>query len=171
MARRLFICTLFMFLCATLHAQSIDKRYRTFLTSNGMLHFIGTKKLTKTENLTKFDFDITYITGTDSATVNFSFVTEIPTSVKSCSLTNGHMSVVAAHPRMMFRDIMKRGYKIRTTTTIAFNDLQQLYANERPFTFSLTLENGASCAASFTPSQWVKEKKDLERVFSSIHTR
>ena len=67
-----------MFLCATLHAQSIDKRYRTFLTSNGMLHFIGTKKLTKTENLTKFDFDITYITGTDSATVNFSFVTEIP---------------------------------------------------------------------------------------------
>ena len=158
MARRLFICTLFMFLCATLHAQSIDKRYRTFLTSNGMLHFIGTKKLTKTENLTKFDFDITYVTG-------------IPTSVKSCSLTNGHMSVVAAHPRMMFRDIMKRGYKIRTTTTIAFNDLQQLYANERPFTFSLTLENGASCAASFTPSQWVKEKKDLERVFSSINTR
>ena len=169
MARRLFICTLFMFLCATLHAQSIDKRYRTFLTSNGMLHFIGTKKLTKTENLTKFDFDITS-SGTPIA-LRSGLVTEIPTSVKSCSLTNGHMSVVAAHPRMMFRDIMKRGYKIRTTTTIAFNDLQQLYANERPFTFSLTLENGASCAASFTPSQWVKEKKDLERVFSSINTR
>ena len=170
MARRLFLCTLFMLLCAALHAQSIDKRYRTYLTTNGMLHFIGKKKLTKVENLTKFDFDITYVAGTDSATINFSFVTDIPTSVKSCFLTNGYVSVAAAHPRMMFRDIMKRGYKIRTTSTIAFNDLQQLYAHESPFTFSLTLENGVGCAASFTPSQWKKERKDLERVFSSINT-
>lgn len=171
MTRRHFLYALFMFLCIALHAQSIDKRYRTYLTANGMLHFVGKKKLTKTENLTKFDFDITYVAGTDSATVNFSFVTDIPTSVKSCSLTNGHVSVAAAHPRMMFRDVMKRGYKIRTTTTIAFNDLQQLYAHESPFTFSLTLENGAGCTASFTPSQWKKERKDLERVFSSINTR
>lgn len=168
MVRRLFLCTLLVFVCTALSAQSIEKRYRSYLTSTGMLHFIGRKKLTKTENLSKFEYDITYIAGEDSATVNFSFVTDSPTLVKNCSVINNVDTVLIQNPRMMFRDILQKGYRIRTTTKIAFAKLRGFYNNATPFVFSMELENGVRCSASFTSSQWQRERMDIQRVFESI---
>lgn len=171
MVRRLLICTLLAMICTGISAQSIEKRYRSFLTSNGMLHFIGKKVLTKTTNISKFEYDITYIAGNDSATVNFSFVSDSPTSVHKCSLINNEDNINVSNPQMMFRDIIKKGYKIRTTTQVAFSDLQKLYGRTDPFKFSLVLENGNSCSASFDSKQWKKERTDIQRVFNSITTK
>lgn len=170
MIRRLFLCSLFFLICSTLSAQSIEKRYRSYLTSTGMLHFIGKKKLTKVEALSNFEYDITYIAGEDSATVNFSFVTDTPTSVKQSSLDNGHNTEMLCNPKMMFRDVIKRGYKIRTTTKVPFEVLRKFYEDSTPFSFMLELANEIKCSATFTTSQWKKESHDVQRVFCSITT-
>lgn len=171
MIRRLFLCSLFFLVCSVISAQSIEKRYRSYLTSTGMLHFIGKKKLTKTETLSNFEYDITYIAGEDSATVNFSFLIDAPTSVKQAMLDNGHNTAMLCNPRMMFRDVIKRGYKIRTTTKVSFEVLRKFYEDSAPLSFMLELANGTTCSSTFTASQWKKEMHDVQRVFCSIITK
>lgn len=158
-----------LFIGPICHAQSIDKRYRSHLSECGTINFFRPIKLYDRTNTDLFIFDMTYISHSDSVTVNCSIKTKYPNSVKSFGLANSSQEVTSNNVSVLYRDVLKRGYEIRITSRFSFNDIQHIYKKSSPLMFKIIFSDNSSCTAAYSKSQWDKESRNITRILESIN--
>ena len=166
---RIYFILLFFCISIYCSAQSIEKRYSNYLGNNGVINFFHPQKLSKNTNIDMFVYDMTYISHSDSVTVNCSLKTKSPNSIKSLLLTNSNYNILANDLAILYRDVQKRGYEIRFTSRFSFNDIKRAFEDLEPLTFKVILNEDLCCIASYSKSKWEKESLNIMRIFESIN--
>lgn len=157
-----------LIMCFQIEAQSLNSRYRSHIGSNGTTYFFCPKKISPQKGIDRFVYDMTYLSSTDSVTLNFTFIAKKPDSVRSVILKNGENQIKANYLSTLYRDVLKNGYEIRTTSKFSFDEIQKVFNDELPLVFLITLNNGDIITAKYGKSQWKKETKIIPLILNSI---
>ena len=149
-------------------AQSIEKRYSSYVSERGIVNFFRPKKLNNNVNMGVFEFDMTYVSHGDSVTVNCSInVTSVEPIVRA-ELINGEDKKSGENVYVIYRDITKKGYIVRLSARYPLKDIQECFSNRNPLVFCFLMKNGTTCSASYSPSQWKKDSNLVTRILSSL---
>lgn len=151
-------------------AQSASGRYVSRMTQDGILYFIEPKKITKVENIQRFNYDMTLISWSDSTTVNFTFKSKTPAYPDSLSFKSCGASYKITNYSLLFTDIVKGGYEIRVTSKVDNNTLEKLFMCPEPPIFSF-FQNGLPCTATYTSRAWKSDQKKLLDIFNLYKLR
>ena len=169
MYMRYFTLLLFFFLfVVSSTAQSIDKRYRSTITQTGTLHFFRPMKLTRIENMKSFVYDMTYLSKTDSVTLNFTLEIINSQNVEKVVLQTDGVIAIENAPKMLYRDVLKSSYKVRISVGVPYKDIERIFKSETPLSFFITLSDGTVCKATYSKSKWRKEHVNITRILQSI---
>lgn len=166
--KRILFCLLLVAACLNCSAQSIEKRYSSTITNQGTIHFFRPKKLGKVDNMDSFSFDMTYLAGRDSLTLNCSIALTSEAMVNTLAMKSERMTVEGHQRHMLFRDVTKKGYVLRVSSVFAYKDIKALFAKTTPLVFQITLSNGQTCTATYKDSQWKRESEQVTRIFNSF---
>lgn len=168
MIRRIFflLCISFSLAC---FAQSIEKRYSSYISEKGTINFFRPKKLKINKNMGEFLFDMTYVSNTDSVTINCSINITSTEMVSSAELRNGDKRKSGENVYAIYRNVTKKGYLIRLSARYTLNDIRECFSNSTPLVFYFQLKDGTTCSASYTPSQWKKDSSQVTRILSSLN--
>lgn len=167
--RILFVLLLFSYIFS-IKAQTISSRYRSHLSNGGTTYFFCPKKLRHTKNIDRFTFDMTYHTSSDSLLLNFSFVSPTPVNIKSLSLRNGKEQTHEGKKlSVLYRDIRKKSYEIRATSQFSLAEIEQIFSIKDKLSFEILLSNGVCCYATYSPSKWKKERRQITQIINLIN--
>lgn len=150
--------------------QSANGRYVSRMTQDGMLYFIEPKKLSKVENIQRFDYDITLISWSDSATVNFTFKSKNVDYPDSLYIKSCEKNYPISQYSLLFTDIVKGGYEIRVTSKVDVNTIGEILACREPLVFTF-FQNGVKCSATYTPGAWKSDQKKLIDIYNLYKLR
>lgn len=147
-------------------AESFDKRVITYNSPKGSIYFISDKFLSQhSKDISKFEFDITYVENKDSAVINYTVVSGNPSDIAKLALSNGVEEAKADSTELMYHQMKGKKYEVRTTSHICFKDLKKLFTSQSPVEFRMTRTDGTTASAGYSPSQWKKEKELFEKFF------
>lgn len=150
-------------------ADSFDRRVHTMMTPEGEMYYVGSKKLSKVDGgVKRFEYDLTYVEGRDSVTVNFTLVSANPTDVAKFSISNGQSQVEAGSVGVIYHEMSGKAYEVRSTAKVLYADLKAILSGDASVAFSFTRQDGQQQNASYTPSQWKKESELYKRIFYMI---
>lgn len=149
-------------------AQSIEKRYSSYPTNQGMLYHFSTMKLGKKCNTRIFEYDMTYVHPTDSVTFNYTVTTENPCNVKETMIKLDGKTIASGSTKTLYRDVKKNGYILRTSTKFAITDIEKVFSSTNPPRFESVYDNGVKATATYSVSRWKKEKNLVSRIINSI---
>lgn len=165
----LLLLTLGLFCSLDASAQVGLKRLFSHNNEKGTMYFIGQKKLTKLENIKKFEFDITYLDYTDSATVNFTVISPNPTDVSELKMGNSSIAMTATDVELLYHEVKGKNYVVRTTSKVPFQTLKEIVKSESPMVFDIVHTDGQKGKATYSASQWKKERDLLGRILYLIN--
>lgn len=165
---KLYFIFLF-FICTFCNAQSIEKRYSTYISDIGVINFFHPQKLKNNTKIDAFVFDMTYISYGDSLILNCSYRTQNGSNIKSLKLKNGNNNICGKDLSVLYRDVIKSGYETRVTSRFSFIDIRNIFSNPAPLVFEIILNDGSCYTASYRKSAWEKESINITRIFESIN--
>ena len=145
-------------------SQSAENRYNSRMTRDGVLFFIMPEKLKDLSGLKRFEYDVTLLSWTDSATVNFTFESEslaLPSDLE-IKYADGTINCDSYTP--LFVDIKRNHYEIRITSKFSISQIESIFSSITPPVFCFTQE-GASKSASYKPKAWTSDRKKLNDIF------
>lgn len=116
----------------------------------------------------KFEYDMTYVEGNDSITLNFTIDIDTLAKVEKIIIHADGTETKDETTVCMYCDVLKSSYEIRTSSRISFNDMEKIYESEKPLIFHVTLSNGVECTATYPISKWRKENSAITRIVQSI---
>lgn len=154
--------------CVYADAQPANKRYRSHIGNGGTTYFFVPKKLSDKVGVEKFMFDMTHLSSTDIVTLNFSIILDDAVKVDTLILKNSECAIGASRVSMLYRDVLKDAYEIRTTSEFALKDICNVFENDSPLIFEMKLSNGQLVTATYKKTQWKKERQIITRIFNSI---
>lgn len=161
---------IFLLVCTGIHADSADKRLHSFISEGEVVYFVMEKSLNKFEgDISKFLFDVTYPSSKDSVTVNFTIVSKNPSDVSAVTFSNEEKIVAATDVELLFHEIKGKKYTIRTTAKIAYADFKALMSSDHPLRIGIKQGDAVSHIATYSNSQWEKEKKVFSGIFYMIN--
>lgn len=149
--------------------KSIDDRYYSYISNNGVIYFFYPQKLNRTDIIEKFSYDLTCLTKSDSATLNFTIVTKDLIEISRLSICNGENKSYIDNHSMLFRDVTKKGYETRITTRVAQSELIKIYKSNSVMSFILTFGDGTEDKVSYSKRKWKKDSAIFTKVFNSIY--
>lgn len=150
-------------------AQSIEKRYSSYLSEKGTINFFRPKKLDKKINVDKFVFDMTYVANNDSAIINCSLNIKSGGVAKELNFISDNRNIEGDAITTLYRDVLKNGYTIRVSSRFPIKVIKEVFSNNSPLIFSVTLTDGINCKATYKPSEWKKERLQITRILESIN--
>lgn len=150
-------------------ARSIEKRYSSYLSEKGTINFFRPQKLKNNTNMGKFKFDMTYISHKDSVIVNCTLNVMSGELISNLELKNGEKKKSGENVFVIFRNVIKDGFQVRVSSRFLFTDIQECFNNQTPLVFCFQMKDGTTCTASYTPSQWKKERQQVSRILSSLN--
>lgn len=154
----------------TCEAKSVNERYSSFLTQNGIIHFFRPTKLDRFNGIDNFNYDMTYLSKKDSITINCSIDLKDNHLVHLFKIQNGIQEITGDDTYMMFRDVTKKGYRIRLSSRFPIREIVELFVSNQPLTFCIETTQNITLSATYTPSHWKKENKIMTRILQSITT-
>lgn len=166
MIRQLVLWGLLFFSIVTF-GQSIGKRYSTHLNESGVVYFFTPQKVAKGEKGYSLEYDMTYVSNTDSITVNLTLRSPESEKIRLLSLHNLSDSVWSDRLKLFYVDKTSKGYAFRIHTTFLFSDIKKLFRSVEPLRFSLMQGNG-SLDFEYADRTWKKERKYMEDIFNLI---
>ena len=166
---RLIALLLLFFVNLSMTAQSFDKRYTSHLSNNGIISFIRPKQLSVKTNLDKFEYDMTYLSGHDSITINCSLYVKNEALVKELNIKSGERELKGEKVAVIYRDVTTKGYVLRVTSRFPFSDIKTCFENSTPFEFYAVMTDGSQCTATYRASKWEKEQQMITRIFKTIN--
>lgn len=164
MVKQFLIGLLIAFSAFPVSSQSAEGRYASRMTPDGSIFFIMPHKLSKTEGIKKFEYDMTLLSWTDSVTVNFTFRSLEMGIPKSLSIGNNVKNFKCDNYSLLFMDILKQGYEIRVTSKFASTDIKTLFDSESPLIFNF-IQGDTQCYATYKESAWKKDRKKLNDIY------
>lgn len=168
--RTLSIILLFVFASLGASAQSIGNRLNSFRSDKGDAYFIMEKKLSKHgKGVKKFIYDMTCIVQEDSVTMNFTVVSDNRNDIVKLTAENSDFSTTASSVQLLYHEAKGSSYEVRTTAKLSYRDLKQLYLSDSPIIFNFTDSNGASNQATYSLSEWNKERRIFDKIFYTMN--
>lgn len=143
----------------------IADRYVSRMTQDGTLYFIEPKKLGVRENLHTFEYDMTLLTWSDSATVNFTFVSKNMELPAGFAIKNADYDYECTSYSPLYIDIVKKGYEVRITSKFPVAQIEKIIESPAPPVFTFT-QGGAAESASYTQGAWNKDRLKLQNILS-----
>lgn len=166
---RIHFILLFLLISALCNAQAIEKRYSSHLSNTGIVNFFLPKKLKKNTNIDMFRFDMTYISYSDSVTLNCTYRIRNRNNIKTFNLKSNNNSIHGEDFSVIYREVRKHGYEVRVTSRFSFNDIKNVFNNHTPLHFEIVLNDNSSYMASYRKSAWKKESFNVTRILESIN--
>ena len=166
MIRQFIFWGLLFFSIATF-GQSISKRYSTHLNTSGVVYFFTPQKVTKGEKGYSLEYDMTYVTNTDSITVNLTLKSPKSERIKLLSLRNSSDSVWSDKLKLFYVDKISKGYEFRIHTTLLFSDIKKMFRSPEALEFSL-VQGDQTLNFGYANRSWKKEMKCMEDIFNLI---
>lgn len=167
---RYFIFCLFNIISLHLFSQNVENRYAQYLVEGGRLYFFKPHKLSETEGVSGFTYDATYTTLSDSVRINFSLIKRKSASVSKVVFCNGDIDITVDRVSVIYRDANRKGFEIRSSLMVTYLQFKQIMSNPVPLILKFYFTDGTVASARYTQSQWRKEHKLLETIFSAIDT-
>lgn len=152
---------------STLWAQSAHKRYITRMTKDGMCYFFRATELSATEDISHFEYDITYLDWQDSITVNYTAYTSSPAIPVDLAITNGTLTYPCTDYKHLYVEFRKKGYEVRMTSRYALADFEQLLDAPQPLTF-VFMQGNEKKSAAYKPKAWQKERNTIKQILQLI---
>lgn len=151
-------------LCALCAWAGVSDRYTSRITPDGTLIFVMPQKLGRTENIKRFEYDITMLSWTDSVTINFTFESKLMAIPSSLTLSSGNVTFECDNYSPLFIDLKKNRYEIRITSRFPAHVLDEILGSDTPPVFSFTQE-GVTGSATYSPGAWKKERHTLSDIY------
>lgn len=161
--RRLLPAFVLLMSVVSAFSQSAENRYNSRRTSDGVLFFIMPERLKALSGLKKFEYDITLLSWTDSATVNFTIESTsmlVPTDLR---IISDCKTVECSDYAPLYIDIKKNHYEIRTTSKWSNTEIETIINSDTPPRFSFNQGNEPKCA-TYKPKAWIKDRKKLHDI-------
>ena len=162
-----FLISFLLLLSSVCSAQNISKYYKSSKQENGVLYFVMPKmEFDNKSNGSNLNYDITYLTTLDSATVNISFTDDSVNSIDRISFVQNGKEF-SSNPKKIYIEPHKSKWVHRYTSRFLFNDLHFLFAQEISPKMILHTSAGAK-ELTVNQSSWRKNSVIVSRVFSMI---
>lgn len=159
-----YLLVLFMLLNVSMaFAQSAEGRYSSRLTQDGAIYFIMPHSIKDLSHIKKFEYDITLLNWTDSATVNFTFESDLMSLPENFSLKSGDKTYPCSSYSPLFIDIRKKHYEIRITSKFLVSDIETIFSAPWPPVFSFT-QGQTDVRATYKQKAWDKDRKKLSDI-------
>lgn len=149
---------------ANVNSANIAKRYTSRIVQDGICYFLRPYKLSKKQALKDFEYDVTFVSSKDSATLNFLFISDSPKCPDIVNITAGESIIKSVDFKLLYADITRKGYELRITTLLPYNKLKELFNQEEPLMFHI-IQNGKDKSATYSRSQWKSEIKMIRSIF------
>lgn len=134
------------------------------MTQDGVLFFIMPQKIKDLTGLKKFEYDITLLSWTDSATVNFTFEATSPNMPSDLRIECESGEIPCDSYSALFVDIKRNHYEIRITSKFSNPQLERILQSPTPPVFTFT-QDGTLKTASYKPKSWAADRKKLNDIF------
>lgn len=167
---RIFALLAFIFCVLLSSAQSADGRYVSRMTQDGTLYFIEPKKITKLDGLSKFEYDMTLLSWSDSVTVNFTFKSKSVAYPEKLEIRTCGKIIQDIPYSLLFTDIVKGGYSIRVTSKITTAQLGDIVNCDASPVFVFK-QDGVIRTASYSAGAWKNDKKKLSDIYNLYKLR
>ncbi len=166
---RVCSCILLLLTCFLhLPAQEISKYYISRHQENGTVYFILEQQGFKNEEAS-LAYDITYVTNSDTATVNFSLVTKEDFSIDSITLFNNGNKLSSGTSRI-YIEYKKEKWNYRYSSRFLFKDLKLFFDAGSPQLILKTSNTPATF--SIKKSKWEDQYSIVKKIFALIeHNR
>ncbi len=166
--KKIFIFTLLIF-TAFVQAKDLSDYFRMMPRQNDLLYFIKPIELSNAERGKEYaEFDITYITSLDSATVNMSIYT--PSMLETDSIVLHGANIYESIPKfeIFFVEPEKKlGWVHRYSCLIPFITLQKLYTSETPWELRI-YSKGSKLTFQQTMREWEDEADRMNKIINVI---
>lgn len=147
-----------------LFGQSAENRYHSRMTQDGVLFFIMPQKLHDLQGMKKFEYDMTLLNWTDSATINFTFESNSISIPTGLTIKNNTESIVCRSYSPLFIDLKKNHYEIRITAKFSINEVDSFIESTTPPRFCFMQDNQLM-SASYRAGAWKKDRIKLQKIF------
>ena len=149
------------------NGQNIAKHYTSSMEDNGTIYYIRPQSGFKRAAKGSLDYDITYITGNDSATFDFSFYN------KSLLTTIDSIVVIADGNRYtsrttkLFVESKKHKWHYRYAATFSFADLKKIFEAKQPPLLTIHSQS-QSFSMKQSQKKWSKNSGITSKIFNLI---
>jgi len=151
-------------------AQKIHRQYSFYPQENGNVYFIHPQKGFESkdnEAVKGLIYDITYLSGKDSASFTFSYSIKNVLQIESVQITDHTGKQVYTIPANMFYVQPKKSYwQHRASIQIPYSLLEELYRQDTPY--SISLIGGRKIQYEIKPSQWKKQSGIISKIFDVV---
>ena len=158
----LILAALFVF---SGYSQETGDRYASRMTQDGTIFFIMPQKLSKTEGIRRFEYDMTCLTWSDTVTINFTIKSKHIETPENITIGSGDNSYKPVKTKILFIDLKKNEYEIRTSCQFLWPDIEKIFTDEQKPTFCLS-QNGLPESATYKEGKWNKERKTLSNILN-----
>ena len=164
-----FITALIFLVCSqSAEAQKLKKYYTSSIESKGAIYYIFPLKGFKNPSSGGyFVYDITYLTGHDSATVNFSYFDKNALVLDGICFTNNDRACTLQPLKKIFIESKKSKWHYRFTTKMAFADLKNFYVANHTAKISLHSNKG-QLDLKEKKRTWKKQAGAITRILELI---
>jgi hypothetical protein len=147
-------------------SQNISKHYTSSLQSKNILYYFHKQKgYTNKKFSSKLDHEIIYLTGSDSALVNFSYYDKRDLKPDSIAFVSAGRSMM--HPvKKIFIDPYKEGWVYRYSTRLPYSELISFFQEKKPLI--LLHDNSGTVPLTMRAKKWRKNSAISTRIFRLI---
>ncbi|MDD4575321.1 MAG: hypothetical protein PHI36_02725 [Bacteroidales bacterium] len=147
--------------------QSISKYYTSSIQGSAMLFYILPQSgFNNSETKSNFIYDITYLTTSEYATINFSYYDKMNRTIDSLVLVNLDYRY-SCGTKKIFIETKKSKWHYRYSSQVLFTDLNAFYsALEKPKVILYTKEGAVELFIK--EKKWKKKSKIIRKIFNLI---
>ncbi|MDE6309597.1 MAG: hypothetical protein K2L81_05320 [Muribaculaceae bacterium] len=158
--KRIWAIFLIIGVVVVCHSQSAENRYNSRMTRDGMLFFLMPHTIKDLSGLKKFEYDVTMLSWSDSATVNFTFETTSLTVPTDLQIKYDGNVINCDSYSPLFVDIKKNHYEIRITSKFGVEEIESIFQSTTSPQFCFK-QGDELKSASYKPKAWAKDRKKL----------
>ncbi len=151
-------------------AQKIHRNYSFYPQEEGNVYFIHPLKgfiSNDKEATKKLEYDITYLSGNDSAIYTFTYFTENVFKTDSVIIQDASGDRLYSATAIMYYVQPKgKSWQQRASISIPYETLVRLYSNPSPY--SLALAGTKDIRYEIKPKTWRKHSRLISRIFEIV---
>jgi len=161
------IAPIYFILTLNVSGQNISNKYSSSYQNNGMLYFIFPQNGFKNNKLgSKLNYDITYLTTKDTATLNFSYYEKSNRKIDSIGFFN-ERTKINSRIKKIYIETKKQKWHYRYSTQISFIDLNKFFTTTDNAKI-IVYTKQENIILSIKSSSWNKQASTIKKILTLI---
>lgn len=157
----------FLLLIASIFNISAIERYVSRPVSDGTLYFIMPKKLGEVSGAKSFLYDVTMVSGLDSATINFTVVSPLASEPSELIIRSGSQLLECDDSKLLFVDKTGKNFEIRVTSHFPKDKIEEIFSSPNIPQFEFMIGD-TPVSATYKPGAWKKDRLKMIEVFNLL---